>query len=225
MTPDLAVRLADATPLVFMDVVVLEVTLFLLSRMWVMVAPRLGRRVARWALLLGLPLLLVASTVVHVAAPAAAQEVSEGVDFTSFFICIPLGVVWLGWLLYRLVRRFARRREAVDPQEYTLTAEWLRLALVTLPVMGLVPLIQWQAATDEVKAMNRRAGDLANVIRALEATEAKTAEFAREREQLAEKVESLHTIVPRSPDLEQLVTRLARPAYQHHLPALQSSGL
>src|SRR5262249_60863824 len=105
MTPDLAVRLADATPLVFMDVVVLEVTLFLLSRMWVMVAPRLGRRVARWALLLGLPLLLVASTVVHVAAPAAAQGGAGGGEFTSFFFCISLRVVWLGGVLYRLVRR------------------------------------------------------------------------------------------------------------------------
>src|SRR5262249_14708852 len=132
MTPDLAVRLADATPLVFMYVVVLEVTLFLLSRMWVMVAPRLGRRVARWALLLGLPLLLVASTVVHVAAPAAAQEVSEGVDFTSFFICIPLGVVWLGWLLYRLVRRLLAGRGGARYSEATPTRPWYRRASMTL---------------------------------------------------------------------------------------------
>ena len=102
MSPSLAVRLADATPWLFLDVAVLGLLLFLLSRLWIMVAPDLGRRLGRRVLGIGLPLLLVASVLGHVAAPAKALDLSEGVDFTAFFVCLPLGIVWLGSLLLRL---------------------------------------------------------------------------------------------------------------------------
>ena len=215
MSPSLAVRLADATPWLFLDVAVPGLLLFLLSRLWIMVAPDLGRRLGRRVLGIGLPLLLVASVLGHVAAPAKALELSEGVDFTAFFVCLPLGIVWLGSLLLRLAGRVLGKARAVRMRELTRAAEWSRVAAVTLPVLGLVALIQWDLGRDEVKALRRRADDLRKMVQALEATEAKAAEFAREREQLAERVKTLHLIVPRSPALEELVSRIGRQASEY----------
>jgi hypothetical protein len=220
----LAVRLADATPRVFLDVVVPGLMLFLLSRLWAMVAPGLGRRLGRRALAIGLPLLLVASVVGHVASPARALDLSEGVDFTAFVICLPLGIVWLGWLLLRLARRVLGQVRTVHARERTGAAEWFRVGAVTLLVFGLVALLQWDLGRDEAKALSRRAGDLNTMIRALEATEAKAAEFSREREQLAERVETLHLIVPRSPQLEELVSRIRRQASEYGIEIVEWSG-
>ena len=217
-------RLADATPRVFLDVVVPGLMLFLLSRLWAMAAPGLGRRLGRRALAIGLPLLLVASVVGHVASPARALDLSEGVDFTAFVICLPLGIVWLGWLLLRLARRVLGQVRTVRARELTRAAEWFRVGAVTLPVLGSVALLQWDLGRDEAKALSRRAGDLRTMVRALEATEAKAAEFSREREQLAERVETLHLIVPRSPQLEELVSRIRRQASEYGVEIVEWSG-
>jgi Tfp pilus assembly protein PilO len=218
------VRLADATPRLFLDVAVPGLMLFLLSRLWVMVAPELGLRLGRRVLGIGLPLLLVASVVGHVAAPTRALQLSEGVDFTAFFVCLPLGIVWLGCLLLRLVRRLLGRTQAAQVRGLTRAAEWFRVCAVTLPVLGLVALFQWDLGRDEVKALSRRAEDLRKLVRALEATEAKAEEFAREREQLAERVKTLHLIVPRSPGLEELVSRIGRQASEYGIEIVDWSG-
>jgi hypothetical protein len=142
-------------------------------------------------LVIGLPLLLVASVVGHVAAPARAAELSEGVDFTGLFVCLTLGTVWLGALLLWLARRLLRRGRTVRPRERPRAVEWARVGGVTLPVLGLIALVQWDLGRDEAKALGRRASDLRTIVRALEATEAKAEEFARERERLAERLETL----------------------------------
>lgn len=223
MSPGIGVRLADATPWIFLDVVVPGLALFLLSRVWGMVAPGLGRWLGRRVLAFGLPLVLVASVVGHVVAPAEALALSDGVDFTAFVLCFPLGAVWLAALLVRLTR-WLLKREAAPRQGLTPAAEWLRVGAVTLPVLGIVGLVQWDAARDEVKATERRAGDLRKIVRALEATEQKAAEFARERELLAEKLEVLHRIVPRSPEVSQLVSRLESQAGEYGMQLLEWSS-
>ena len=224
MSPGIGVRLADATPWIVLDVVVPGLALFLLSRVCVMVAPGLGRRLARPALVFGLPLLLVASVVGHVTAPEAALALSDGVDFTAFVLCFPVGAVWLGALLYRLVRWLAGRGVTAPRQELTRAAEWLRLGAVMLTVAMLVGLVQWDAARDEVKATERRARDLRTTNRALEATEQKADEFARERTLLAEKVEVLHEIAPRSPEVAELRARLEARAGEYQIRILEWSS-
>lgn len=208
MSPGIGVRLADATPWIVIDVVVTGLALFLLSRVWARVAPRLGGRLARWVLLPGLPLLLVTSVVGHVAAPEAALALSDGVGFTSFVLCFLLGGVWLVILLYRLVRWLAGGTTRPPERDLPPAAEWLRVAAVTLPVAMVVALVEWDAARDEVKATEQRARDLRTMVRALVATEKKADEFARERELLAEKLDVLHAITPKSPELGELVSRL-----------------
>jgi Tfp pilus assembly protein PilO len=224
VSPGIGVRLADATPWIVLDVLVPGLALLLLSRVWVMVAPGLGRRLGRRALVFGLPLLLVASVAGHVAAPEAALALSDGIDFTAFVLCLPLGAVWLGALLYRLARWLLGRRVAAPPRELTRAAEWLRLGAVMLPVAMAVGLVQWDAARDEVKATQRRALELRTTIRALEATERKADEFARERRLLAEKLEVLHEITPRSPEIAELVSRLQAQAGAYQLQILEWSS-
>jgi hypothetical protein len=220
----LAVRLADATPRVFLDVVVPGLMLLLLAGLWAMAAPGLGRRLGRRVLAIGLPLLLVASTVGHVAAPAKALELSEGVDFTAFVISLPLGIVCLVWLVVRLARRILGRVGTVRARELTRAGEWFRVGAVTVPVLGMVALFQWDLGRDEAKALNGRAGDLRTMIRALEVTEAKAAEFSREREELAARVETLHLVVPRTPQLEELVSRIRRLASEYGIEVVEWSG-
>ena len=77
-----------------------------------------------------------------------------------FVLCLPLGAVWLGALLYRLARWLHGRGRAALPRELTRAAEWLRLSAVTACVVMVVGLVQWDAARDEVKVTQRRAGSL-----------------------------------------------------------------
>jgi hypothetical protein len=220
----LAVRLADATPRVFLDVVVPGLMLVFLSGLWTMAAPGLGRRLGRRVLAIGPPLLLVASVVGHVTAPARALDLSEGVDFTAFVLCLPLGVVCSCWLLLRLARRVLGRVRAVPARASTRGVEWFRVVAVTLPVLGLIALLQWDLGRDEATALSLRAGALRATIRALEATEARAAEFSREREELAARVEALHRIVPRSPELEELVSRMRERATECGIEIVEWSG-
>lgn len=224
MSPGIGVRLADATPWIAIDCVVVGLALLLLSRVWVMVAPGLGRRLGRRVLVLGLPLLVVVSVVGHVAAPDEALALSDGVGFTAFVLCFLLGAVWLVSLLVRLVRWLAGRPAGAPSRELTRGSEWLRVVAVTLPVAMVVALVQWDAARDEVKAAEKRARDLRTSIRALEGTEKKADEFARERRQLAERIEVLHEITPRSPDVAALVSRLQARAREHEVQLLEWSS-
>ena len=83
MPGELAIRLADATPLILADLVCLALVLFLTTRLWVAAAPALGRRVGRWSAATALPLGLVASVVAHAWTPQRARELSEALDITA----------------------------------------------------------------------------------------------------------------------------------------------
>ena len=224
MSPGIGVRLADATPWIAIDVVVVGLAVALLTRVWWMVAPGVGRWLGRRVLAFGLPLLLIVSVVGHVVAPEEALALSDGVGFTAFVLCFLLGAVWLVSLLVRLMRWLVGRPAAVPSRELTRSGEWLRVGAVTLPVAMVVGLVQWDAARDEVKATERRAKDLRTSIRALEATEKKAEEFARERELLAEKLEVLHQITPRAPEVADLVSRLEARAREYQVQLLEWSS-
>jgi Tfp pilus assembly protein PilO len=146
------------------------------------------------------------------------------VGFTAFVLCFLLGAVWLVSLLVRLLRWLAGIPLPAPVRELTRTSEWLRVAAVTLPVAMVVGLVQWDAARDEVKATEKRAKDLRTSIRALEGTEKKAEEFARERERLAERIEVLHQITPRSPDVADLVSRLEARAHEYEVQVVEWSS-
>jgi Tfp pilus assembly protein PilO len=224
VSPGIPERLADATPWVTIDVLVVGLAFFLLSRVFGLVAPRLARTLTRRGLGLGLPLLLLVSVVGHVAEPEAALALSDGVGFTAFVLCFLLSGAWLAALLYRLVRRLLTRAAPARERSLTRGAEWRRVAAVTAPVAMVVALVQWDAARDEVKAIERRAQDLRTVIRALEATEKKSEEFARERERLEEKLDVLYAITPRSPELAPLVSQLEARAAEYGMSVLDWSS-
>ena len=104
MRPGVGVQLADATPWIVLDVVVPGLTLFLLSRVWVMVAPAsdAGFGDGRWSF--GCRCCSSASITGRVAAPEEATALSDGIDFTAFVLCFPLGAVSLGACCIRWCR-------------------------------------------------------------------------------------------------------------------------
>jgi len=217
-------RLADATPWVILDVVELAVFVFLVSRLWVVFVPTLGRRLARYTLAIAVPLLLVASVTGHMAAPQKAAALSDGVGFTVFLVSIPIGVWWSGALVIRWTRRLLRRQESTGTPHLRRATEWLRVGVVTVPVVGLVALVQWQLCRDETKALDRRAEALRTTIKALEITEKKADEFDREWQLLAEKLELLAKMVPRSPAVEEFVTRFDTLAAEYEMKVVDWSG-
>ncbi len=74
MAKDLAIRLADATPLILGDALCLAVMAFLSTRLWIAAAPALGRRIGRLFLAVVLPLGLAVSVVAHGWIPEKASE-------------------------------------------------------------------------------------------------------------------------------------------------------
>jgi hypothetical protein len=151
VTPGIGVRLADATPWIAIDILVVGLAVALLTRVWGMVAPGVGRWLGRRVLGFGLPLLLLVSVVGHVVAPKEALALSDGVGFTAFVLCFLLGAVWLASLLVRLGRWLVVRPAAVPSRELTRSGESLRVGAVTLAVAMVVGLVQWDAARAEVR--------------------------------------------------------------------------
>ena len=124
-----------------------------MSRLWVLVAPRLGRTLTRWCLLVGVPLVFVVSAVGHTVTPERALALSEGVGFAAFVVCFPLAAIWVVSLLVWVGRKLLRREAGAGRSLLPRSTEAIRIAAVTLPVVGLVGVVEWAAARDEVKAM------------------------------------------------------------------------
>ncbi len=224
MANSLAARLADATPWVLRDAFLIGLALFLMSRLWVLVAPRLGRTLTRWCLLVGVPLVFVVSAVGHTVTPERALALSEGVGFAAFVVCFPLAAIWVVSLLVWVGRKLLRREAGAGRSLLPRSTEAIRIAAVTLPVVGLVGVVEWAAARDEVKAMEARAADLRKSIRALEATEQRADEFEHEGQKLAQKLDVMSSIVPPAPALDELVERIERQAGEYGIRVLDWSS-
>ncbi len=214
----LAIRLADATPLIIADLVCLSMIAFLTTRLWVAAAPALGRRVGRWSLAITLPLGLAVSVIAHAWVPQRASELSEALDATACFVAIPLGLWWVGALLVTWTRRLLRRQRVAVPAPRR--SDWLRMGMATLPVVGLAVLIQWGVSREETKDLNARSDELRRMLRALEAVAVKHEEFFQERTRLDKHLENVHRIVPRAPDVEAFMVDLKPLAREQRIEML-----
>jgi hypothetical protein len=210
----LAIRLADATPWVLLDVACLAALCFLVSRVWAAAAPRLGRKLSRLLLWVAMPVGLLTSVASHAAAPEKAKGLSNALDSTAFSVSVALSLWWLGVLAVRSVRHLLRRpsREAAVRQPL---AEWLRLGLASVPLAALVMLIQWDLSGDETKALGARAEATKKLLGALEVVDRRREEFGRERELIAAKLETLRRIVPPSHATQEFVNEVTALASTH----------
>ena len=96
----------------------------------------------------------------------------------------------------------------------------LGLAIVFALVLALIGLPEWTTARDETKRARARAEALRKELKALVVTEQKREEFARERQLLAEKIETLHRIVPREPSVDEFGARFREIAAEYQIEVL-----
>ena len=94
---------------------------------------------------------------------------------------------------------------------------WIVLASASASVVALATFSQARLCTSETRAQGRRADALRKAIRALEVTEQKAEEFTRERQLLAEKLDTLRRITPRESAVEELIARLGAVASEFRL--------
>lgn len=192
---DLAARLAGGAALAFFDLLLYGAALFLITRLWVIAAPRFGRRCARGAILFGLPAVALATFAYQwLLAPPDAEPVALG--RTALVLDASLLPIWLLALAVRgIARLLGRPPRASRPERWW---EPFAVAGVTLPIAVL--LCVWQAveARDEVLAAKVQSERLRRKVSALQTIERRPDEFERETQMLAAKLAVVKTILPPS---------------------------
>lgn len=196
-------HLAEGAVLATLDCALFGATLFLVTRLWLIVAPVYGRRWSRVLLLFGLPVVAVAGFACRWLFAEWYGPRARPLQITAGLLAMAMLLIWLCALLVGGIRRLLHRPRRAHGRERT----WEKFAMAGVTLLLGIPVwgLQVGASDSEARVAARETKRLRQRVRALEAMQTKAEELHHAEELQERKIEVVEKILPNALQVQEFM--------------------